>query len=113
MSGAMTPRERLLTAIKHKEPDMVPVSPRVGGVLRSYYGCTCWMHQLRLAKEFNFDPIIRLGLGPPYYGQIRAMTWCTHSWMFKTRFWPDLLVPYVEDVSVEMKIERFPKYLIR
>ena len=34
----MTGRERLLSAIRHEEPDRVPVSPRVGAWLQAEYG---------------------------------------------------------------------------
>jgi len=28
--------------------------------LLEYYGCACWLHYLRAAEEFGFDPIILL-----------------------------------------------------
>ncbi len=60
MDAGMTSRERLLAAIRHQEPDRVPVSPRIGAFLTDYYGCSCWQHELRAAKEFDFDPLIIL-----------------------------------------------------
>jgi len=59
MMGKMKPRERLLAAMRHEETDYVPVSPRI--MLDDIYGCSCWMHQLRAGKEFDYDPHIILG----------------------------------------------------
>ena len=55
MSAEMTSRERLLAAIRHEEPDRVPVSPRIGAFLVVYYGSSSWMHHLKAAEEFGFD----------------------------------------------------------
>ncbi|MHB0874436.1 MAG: uroporphyrinogen decarboxylase family protein [Anaerolineae bacterium] len=60
MPASMTSRERLLAAIRHEEPDRVPVSPRLGAWLHDYYGCSCWLHELQAAREFDFDPLIIL-----------------------------------------------------
>jgi len=60
MVHTMTSRERLLAAIHHQEGDRVPVSPRATNFLREYYGCACWLHVLKAAQEFDFDPIIIL-----------------------------------------------------
>ncbi len=109
----MTPRERLLTAIRHKESDTVPVSPRVGGLLDAYYGCRCWMHQLELAKKLDFDPIIRLGPGVPNYaGNIRTLSWVSRGWMFISPQMPSWTIPNQENVSVRMEVQRFPDHVI-
>ena len=55
MTAQMTGRERLLAAIRHEEPDRVPISPRIGAFLSVYYGSSSWMHHLRAAQEFGFD----------------------------------------------------------
>ena len=55
MSTSMTSRERLWAAIRHQEPDRVPVSPRIAAFLAVYYGSSSWMQHLRAAREFGFD----------------------------------------------------------
>lgn len=54
----MSSRERLLTAIRHQEADYVPVSPRLGAWMLEYYGIGSWEYYLRLAEEFDYDPVI-------------------------------------------------------
>lgn len=54
----MTSRERLLAAIRHEEPGRVPVSPRLGAFLGDNYGCSRWQHEIKAAKEFDFDSVI-------------------------------------------------------
>jgi uroporphyrinogen decarboxylase len=51
----MTSRERLLTAIRHQEPDQVPVSPRISAWLLDYYGDASFETHLRCAQEFGWD----------------------------------------------------------
>lgn len=60
MGKSMTARQRLLATIRHEEPDMVPVAPRADNFYKEYYGCACWMHELKAAEEFDFDPVIYL-----------------------------------------------------
>ncbi len=55
MGTEMTGRERLLAAIRHREPDRVPVSPRIAAFLSVYYGSSSWMHHLKAAQEFGFE----------------------------------------------------------
>ena len=55
MGTEMTGKERLLAAIRHREPDRVPVSPRIAVFLSVYYGSSSWMHHLKAAEEFGFD----------------------------------------------------------
>ena len=54
----MTSRERLLTTIRHQEPDRVPISPRYYDYLLGVEGCACWMHYLRFAQQVEIDPLI-------------------------------------------------------
>lgn len=54
----MTKRERLLTAIGHKEPDFVPVSPIIRNHLMQNKGCACWIQKYNASKELDYDPII-------------------------------------------------------
>ncbi|MGQ9629214.1 MAG: uroporphyrinogen decarboxylase family protein [bacterium] len=61
MGRSMTSRERLMAAIRHEEPDTVPISPRIWAWLLEYYGESGWLAHLKAAKEFDFDPIIQLG----------------------------------------------------
>lgn len=57
----MNSEERLLRAVRHEPGDMVPVSPRIHHFLEGYYGCSCWLHQLKAAGEFDYDPTIMVG----------------------------------------------------
>lgn len=88
----MTSRERLLMAIRHEEPDRVPISPRIGAFLNDYYGHSGWMYELKAAQEFDFDPLIFLG--SPYPNYVRSLQ----------ASYEDL-----EDVRVELTIERHPE----
>jgi len=54
----MTCKERLLAAIRHEEPDLVPVSPRTWAWELEYYGSESWLYHLRAAREFDFDPLV-------------------------------------------------------
>ncbi len=60
----MTSKERLLTAIRHEEPDMVPNAPRIWAFLAEYYRGTK-KGILDAAEEFDFDPIICIGPSLP------------------------------------------------
>lgn len=65
--AAMTSRDRLLTAIRHEEPDRVPVSPRVSAWLLEYYGDASFETHLRCAEEFDWDLLYcHGGLTPNY-----------------------------------------------
>lgn len=55
MLATMTPRERILAAIKHEEVDRIPCAPRIGTFLRSYYGDAGIDAHIRAAEEFGFD----------------------------------------------------------
>ncbi|MGQ9556197.1 MAG: uroporphyrinogen decarboxylase family protein [Anaerolineae bacterium] len=69
MSAAMSSRERLLAAIRHEEPDRVPVSPRMWAFLIPYYGGHTWEYDLRAAKEFDYDVYFATpGPLPPFIG---------------------------------------------
>jgi len=57
----MTPRERLLTALRRGVPDRVPCFPSVIRWIRYHYGCTCPRHQLKLAEEFGLDMLVNYG----------------------------------------------------
>ena len=66
MKKSMTSRERLLTAIRHEEPDLVPNSPRIHAFLAEYYR-DAQKGLLDAAKEFDFDPIVVTGPGLSNY----------------------------------------------
>ena len=93
MPACMTSKERLLSAIKHEEPDLVPVGPRVWVWLQEHYGRFTWPYEVRAGRDFDFDPMIYLpGPYPNYlnrplssYGELR-------------------------DIRVELDIERFDTY---
>jgi len=60
----MTSKERLLTTIRHEEPDVVPNAPRIWAFLGEYYQGT-GKGILDAAEEFDFDPIICIGPSLP------------------------------------------------
>ena len=93
MPRRMASKERLLTAINHSEPDFVPVSPRIHVWLKDNYGCSCWLHELRAAEDFDYDPLFYLPSPyPNYIGDMRATC-------------EDLV-----DVHITLDIERFDTY---
>jgi hypothetical protein len=57
----MTPRERLMTALRGGMPDRVPCFPSIIRWVRYHHGCTCPRHQLKVAKEFGLDALINYG----------------------------------------------------
>lgn len=91
----MNSRERLLTAIKHEEPDYVPVGPRVWAWLKEYYGSSSWWYEVRAAQEFDFDPIIYIDSPyPNYISELRSN------------------YEHLADVRVTLTIERFERYTL-
>ncbi len=65
--GKMTPKQRLLAAIAHREGDRVPVSPRMPVWVAGRYGSYSWVQQLKLQVEFNMDPLIDVDFEIPNY----------------------------------------------
>ena len=61
----MTGRERILTTIRHEEPDRVPISPRVGAWLSATYKDAGLATQLE--KLPDMDPMHIVGEGTPNY----------------------------------------------
>jgi uroporphyrinogen decarboxylase len=61
----MTGRERLLAAIRHEEPDRVPISPRVGAWMAAVYGDAGLAKQLEVLPHMDFMHIV--GDGTPNY----------------------------------------------
>lgn len=57
----MTPRERLMTALRGGVPDRVPCFPSILRWIRYHHGCTCPRHQLKVAEEFGSDALINYG----------------------------------------------------
>jgi hypothetical protein len=57
----MTPRERLLTALRGQCPDRVPCFPSIIRWIRYHYGCTCPRHQLKLAEDCGLDILVNYG----------------------------------------------------
>ena len=57
----MTPRERLVTALRGGTPDRVPCFPSIIRWIRYHYGCTCPRHQLKLAEECGLDILVNYG----------------------------------------------------
>lgn len=60
----MTPRERLLAAIRFQGPDRVPVSPRLWRYMLAHGGTQKAHAYLKYAAEFDFDPLLSFGAGP-------------------------------------------------
>jgi uroporphyrinogen-III decarboxylase len=95
MAHRMTARQRLLTAIRHSEPDYVPVGPRVWAWVLEHYGSCSWLHVLRAAGEFDFDPLIYIeNPYPNYISDLRASC-------------EDL-----RQVQADMQVERFDTYTL-
>jgi uroporphyrinogen decarboxylase len=57
----MTPRERLMTALRGGTPDRVPCFPLIIRWIRYHYGCTCPRHQLKLSEEYGLDSLVKFG----------------------------------------------------
>ena len=54
----MTSRERILTTIRHEEPDRVPISPRVGAWMSAEYQDTGLAKQMEVLPHMDFMHII-------------------------------------------------------
>ena len=63
----MTGRQRLLTAMKHQEPDRVPISPRYQAWMTAEYGSVSLERQMELLPDMDFMHIIS-DLTPDYIG---------------------------------------------
>lgn len=61
----MTSRERILTAIRHEEPDRVPISPRVSAWMIAEYGDASLARQLEVLPDMDFMHIV--GESTPNY----------------------------------------------
>lgn len=67
MATEMSSRDRLLAAIRHEEPDRVPVSPRIWAWLRERYDRVDLSVYLRLQEEFGHDILDCVGNPSPSY----------------------------------------------
>ncbi len=54
----MSGRERILTTMRHEEPDRVPISPRVGAWFTSEYGDASLEKQLSVLQDMDFMHIL-------------------------------------------------------
>lgn len=61
----MTGRERILTTLRHEEPDRVPISPRVGAWLVAEYGDASLA--MEMEKLPDMDTMFIVGEGTPNY----------------------------------------------
>jgi len=97
----MTPRERLMTALRGGVPDRVPCFPSIIRWVRYHSGCACPRHQLQMAEEFGLDAVIQYG----------AYTWQTVSndYMYSPAgyygYAASGLYGDLPDVNVELRIE--------
>lgn len=108
MKATMTKQERLLTAIRHQEPDRVPVSPRAYNFYQEYYGCACWLHELKASREFDFDPLILLEpYGHTYHPGITRSQVQVKNYVLG---WADTYEDLPDSVTVELTIDRYPNY---
>ena len=57
----MTPKQRLLTALRRGVPDRVPCSLEIIRWVRYHEGCACPRHQLKMAEDFGLDLIVMYG----------------------------------------------------
>ena len=72
----MTPRERLIAALRRQVPDRVPVSPDVSNMMPARYtgkpfweiyvneNPPMWQAHLDLQRRFGYDMVLGTGLGP-------------------------------------------------
>ncbi|MEW6356101.1 MAG: uroporphyrinogen decarboxylase family protein [Planctomycetota bacterium] len=56
--GEMTGRERILTTMRHKEPDRVPISPRVAAWLQAEFGSTSLATMMENLPDMDFMHIV-------------------------------------------------------
>ncbi len=64
----MTGRERILTAIRHEEPDRVPISPRVAAWMKAEYGDLSLAKQMEVLPWMDFMHIIGEPVANTVYG---------------------------------------------
>jgi hypothetical protein len=97
-----------LTAIRHKEPDYVPVSPRVWAWIKEYYGSSRWPWVLRAAAEFDFDPFVYVASPYPNYIDPSSSGYQHVSYVNPEGH--DL--EYLHDVEADLRIERLPDHTL-
>jgi len=104
----MTPRERLMTALRGGQPDRVPCSPHIIRWIRHHWGCTCPDHQAKLADDYGLDLLIQYG----------AYTWqsVSNDYIYAPgggySFNAYALYGDLPDVSVELRVENRPKHVL-
>lgn len=62
----LSSRERILTAVRHQEPDTVPITPGMGkGFVSKLYHCSIneitWRHMYETGLRFGYDPYVPWG----------------------------------------------------
>lgn len=90
----MTGRERILAAIRHEEPDRVPVAPRMWAWMLEYYGDASLATHLKACDEFGGEVIWCQGSPTPNY----------------IKSWPDQYI--LPDVRVEQVKYRDGDYTV-
>jgi len=106
--SAMSPRQRLLTALRRGRPDRVPCSPHIIRWIRHHWGCTCPDHQAKMADDFGLDLLIQYG----------AYTWqsVSNDYVYAPgggySFNAYALYGDLPDVSVELRVENRPKHVL-
>ena len=64
----MTSRERIMAAIRHEEPDRVPISPRVGAWMQAEFGDGSLTKQMEVLPQMDFMHIIGEPVANYVYG---------------------------------------------
>ncbi len=68
MAAEMTSRERILTTLRHEEPDRVPISPRASKFLGRYYAdVSGWERNFQAIEEFGWDYLMSAGTPVPNF----------------------------------------------
>ena len=101
MKKEMTPKERLLTALKGGTPDRVPCSPHITRYARYHYNCVCPLHQIKVGEDFGLDIIA-------IYGHYTCQS-LSNDYIYSPgggyNYSPLGLYGDLPDVKVEMRIE--------
>ncbi|MFB3903696.1 MAG: uroporphyrinogen decarboxylase family protein [Acidobacteriota bacterium] len=100
----MTPRERIVKAMRGEAPDRVPCSPFMIRWIRGREGCVCPAHQLKVAEELGLDPILTYG---QYVWQTVANDY-VYSPSGGYSYAASGLYGDLPDVGVELRIESRP-----
>lgn len=103
----MTPRERLMTALRRGTPDRVPCFPSIIRWIRYHHGCMCPRHQLQTAEEFGLDALIQYG----------SYTWQSvgNDYLYSPAgyygYAASGLYGDLPDVNIDLRVENTPEHV--